>query len=85
MRLAAGALLLAILSVAPPEQGDAHAILKAMRQALGGEAALDAVKSFSLETTGSVSLQGRSFPMSNKYYFVLPDRYLRVQQEDSRY
>lgn len=61
-------------------QGHAQAILKAMRDALGGEAALDGVKSFSLETRGSVSVQGRSVSINDEYYFVLPDRYLRVRE-----
>jgi hypothetical protein len=61
-------------------QRNAEAILKDMRQALGGEAALDRVKSFSLETTGWVSVQGRSVPIRDHYYFVLPDRYLRVRE-----
>jgi hypothetical protein len=80
MRFAAAAPLFAILSVTPSQQSDAHAILNAMRQALGGDAALDGVRSFSLETSGSVSLQGRSVPISDEYHFVLPDRYLRVRR-----
>lgn len=51
-----------------------------MRQALGGDEALDAVKSFSLETAGSSSVKGRSFPIDDDYHYVLPDRYLRVRR-----
>ena len=80
MRGAAGACLLAIVVVMPASDRDAQAILKEMRQALGGEAALDAVKSFALEARGSVSVEGRTIPMSDEYYFVLPDRYLRIRQ-----
>ena len=80
MRLAMAALLLAVLSVAPSQQGDAQAILTAMRQALGGDAALIDVKSFSLQTEGSSSLKGRSYPIDDEYHYVLPDRYVRVRR-----
>lgn len=83
MRGAAGAFLLAFAVVMPAQDRDAQVILKEMRQALGGEAALDAVKSFSLETRGSVSVEGRTIPMTDEYYFVLPDRYVRIRQPRS--
>ena len=61
-------------------QRDAETILKEMRQALGGEAALAAVKSLSMTASGQMTVKGKSMPVADEYFLVIPDHYLRVRR-----
>ena len=61
-------------------QRDAEAILKDMRQALGGEEALGAVKSLSMTASGQMTVKGKSMPVVDEYFLMIPDQYLRVRR-----
>ena len=51
-----------------------------MRQALGGDAALDAVKSLSMRAIGTMSVKGLTIELDEEVFLVLPDHYLRVRR-----
>jgi hypothetical protein len=83
MRLfAAGCVL--ITSVATAQSAsDASRVLGEMRQALGGDAAIAAVKSFSVEGSESHSVGGHNAGGGVEFLCVLPDRFLHVTRLDS--
>jgi hypothetical protein len=60
---------------------DPAGILTPMRQALGGDAALDAVQSFSV--TGTVTTKGAGFTSSLPFelFALLPDHYMIVRRD----
>ena len=74
-------LLAMFLGLQPAQaQKDAETILKEMRQALGGEAALAAVKSLSMTASGEMTVKGKSMPVADEYFLLIPDHYLRVRR-----
>ena len=76
--------LAAIVSLALGAQTrDADAVLREMRTALGGDAALDAVKTLSVSGSVNHSLGGRSHGSSLEMFVMLPDHFLEVQRSSS--
>jgi hypothetical protein len=61
-------------------QPDAAVILRGMRNALGGEAALDAVRSLSMTATGRMEIKGMSMGIADEYALLFPDHYLRTRR-----
>ena len=60
-------------------QADAAAILAAARQALGGDATLNAVASFSVTGSAQVDAGGRAtYDESVEYHCQLPDKFVRI-------
>jgi hypothetical protein len=51
-----------------------------MRQALGGEAPLAAIKSLSMTASGHMTVKGKSMPIADEYFLLIPDHYLRVRR-----
>lgn len=84
MRVAPAVLLVfgvvsAVRGVPRPQQ-DADAVLSAMRNALGGEAVLDGVKSLSMTATGRMEIKGMSMGIADQYHLLFPDHYLRTRR-----
>jgi hypothetical protein len=80
--IAALCFVIVLLSAAPRSQArDAAAVLAEMRQALGGDAALDAITAFSLRGTIAESMRGRSRSMSKEVWAALPDRFLDIRRD----
>ncbi len=74
------ALVLAALCVVPPvaaREQDVASVIAAARQALGGEAALNAVTSFTVKGSQTVSVM-RAISGSVDIKVALPDRFVRV-------
>lgn len=81
MRAALCAAFLLIATSDPtPQERDAAAILKQMRAALGGDAALDAVKALSLEGPMTSTFNRQSIQRTHELLVVLPDRFVRIQR-----
>ena len=81
MKLALCAIAVSMLLVPwPPQERTAAAILRDMRQALGGDAALADVKSVSLEAAGQMSIKGTSMDVADDYFMVWPDHFMRVRR-----
>lgn len=79
MRAGVCALLLLIAtSGRAAQERDAAVILKQMRAALGGDAALDAVKALSLDGPMTSTYHGRSIQRTHELLAVLPDRFVRI-------
>ena len=64
----------------PALQPDPARVIADMRQALGGDAALAAVRSFSVEVSESLKLDGVSVNLSTEWSAVLPDSVVRVRR-----
>ena len=62
---------------------DATAVLSQTRQALGGDAALNAVTSIDVKGTLTRTLASRSFEQSVEYAAMLPDRFVEVTESTS--
>ena len=62
---------------------DATAVLDQTRQALGGDAALNAVTSIDVKGTLTRTLASRSFEQSVEYAAMLPDRFVEVTESTS--
>ena len=62
---------------------DATAVLSQTRQALGGDAALNAVTSIDVKGTLTRTLASRSFEQSVEYAAMLPDRFVEVTETTS--
>jgi hypothetical protein len=81
MRTALCAVFLLIAASAPATQErGAAAVLREMRAALGGDAALDAVKAFSLEGPMTSTFNRQSIHRTHELLAVLPDRFVRIQR-----
>jgi hypothetical protein len=74
----AAAAALALAVVAP--QPDAARVLADMRQALGGDTALAAVRAFSVDGSESRDLGGRTTGAEVEFAVELPDRFVRVHR-----
>ena len=61
-------------------QRAAAAVIKEMRAALGGDAALDDIKTVALTAEGRLTVKGVAVGIRDESFLVLPDRYLRVRQ-----
>jgi hypothetical protein len=59
---------------------DAARVLADMRQALGGDAAIAAVRTFSVSGTESRSFRGHSSTVSVEFHAELPDKFVRVRR-----
>lgn len=70
--------VLVALIVPGAQERDAPAILKDMRQALGGDAALDAVKTLALEGPIISTYNGQTLNRSHQLLAAFPDRFVRV-------
>jgi hypothetical protein len=76
-------LLLLPAVVAGRQAPDAASLLAAARTALGGEAALNAVTSFTVSGTLNVSIDaGRTATSSVAVYSQLPDKFVRIRRQD---
>jgi hypothetical protein len=69
---------------APVERREPAAVLAEMRRALGGDAALDAVKALSMTGSGEMLAKGYSMSVEDDYFLVLPDKYVRVRRMMAR-
>jgi len=77
------ALLLLPVAVAGRQSPDAASILAAARTALGGDAALNAVASFTVSGTLNVNVDaGRTATSSIAVYSQLPDKFVRIRRQD---
>lgn len=71
-----------IFAVAPiAQERDAAVVLKEMRQALGGDAALDAVKTFSMNGTLTLRTPGGPHPLNFEWFAVLPGSFLEIRRD----
>jgi hypothetical protein len=76
--------LAAILSLAIGAQArNADTVLREMRTALGGDAALDAIKTLSVSGTLNHFFGGRSRGSSLEMFAILPDHFLEVRRSSS--
>ena len=78
-----GVLLVAALVTglaASAQSPDAASLVAAMRAALGGDAAIAAVRAFSVTGTESRSLGGHSATASVELYAELPDKFVKVRR-----
>ena len=79
MRAALCAAFLLIAASGPATQErDAAAVLREMRAALGGDAALDAVKALSLDGPMTSTYNGQTIQRTHELLAVLPDRFVRI-------
>lgn len=60
---------------------DAAAVLSDMRTALGGDAVLDAVRTFSIQGTATRTINGRGRPNDLEILAILPDHYLEIRRD----
>lgn len=82
MRILAIALALVASVSSGPAQSPAPAdLLNQMRDALGGAAALDAVKSLSAGGDVRNTMAGFSRQLTHELHVLVPDRFLRVQRD----
>lgn len=87
MRLWIGSILLVALNIVSPfrgvsaQQRDATTVLAEMRQALGGAAALDGVKTFSASGSRTMSTPIGSKRMALEWFAILPDHFLEVRRD----
>lgn len=65
------------------QQRDADAVLRDMRAALGGDAALDAVKTWSVGGSVATSFASTTKNMSLELTAMLPDHFLEVRRDNS--
>jgi hypothetical protein len=81
MACSARVLLVAALTIAASQPApDAARVLADMRAALGGDAAIAAVRSFSVTGTESRNLGGHSATAGVELYSELPDKFVRVRR-----
>jgi hypothetical protein len=83
MRLIAVGFLLAVLTSGVQPASAASQVLADMRQALGGDAAIAAVRSFSVDGSESHSIGGHTAGGGVEFISVLPDRFLHLTRVDS--
>ena len=72
--------LLMAAAQAEVQAPDAARVLAGMRQALGGEAALTAVRAFSVDGMETRALADHSFTNGVEFACILPDRCIKVQR-----
>ena len=78
----AGVAVAAVLVAAPfAQQKDAAAVLAEMRQAIGGAAALDGVKTFSVGGSRTLSTPAGDRRLSLEWLAILPDHFLETTRE----
>ena len=71
-----------VLAAAPiAQQKDAAAVLAEMRQALGGAATLDGVKTFSISGSRTLNTPAGSRRLSLELVAMLPDHFLEVRRD----
>ena len=68
-------------SGAQSQQRDAATVIAEMRQALGGAAALDAIKSFSVTGSRTFTAPGGSRRVALEWFAILPDHFLEVRRD----
>ena len=60
---------------------DAAAVLSDMRQALGGAAVLDGIRTLSIQGTSTRRFDGRGRPNDLEILAILPDHYLQIRRD----
>jgi hypothetical protein len=82
--LVAGVICCCVLAAAPfAQQKDAAAVLAEMRQALGGAAVLDGVKTFSINGSRTLNTPVGSRRLSLEWLAILPDHFLEVRRDST--
>ena len=64
----------------PAQPGDATRVLAEMRQALGGDAAIAAIRTFSVDGSESRSLGGQASTAGVAFYAELPGKFVKVRR-----
>lgn len=83
LRMILVAALAACAATVPHAQSrDAAAILSDMRQALGGAAMLDGIRTLSIQGTSLRLFNGRGRPNDLEILAILPDHYLEVRRDN---